>query len=223
MKKASKLFTPDDHKRITQAVVDAEAKTCAEIVPVVATSSGRYDRSEDVVGLWIGLIAVAVVWVLFQEVRTGDWGEVKLAVSLPVVLGLVVGGWLLGVVIANAVPWLRRLFTPRREMREDVEKAARAAFFDSRVHHTAGSTGVLIYVSLFEHVATIVADQQVLEKIGQEKLNELCKQLTEGLRGKKYTDAFCATIDTLGTALGAVLPRQAGDKNELEDALITID
>jgi putative membrane protein len=223
MKKASQLFSADDRKRIAQAVSDAEAKTCAEIVPVVATCSGRYDRSEDVVGLWIGAIALVVVWVLFQDAHTGEWGETKLVISLPIVLAILVGGWLLGVLIANAVPWLRRLFTPNREMREDVDKAARSAFFDSRVHHTDGSTGVLIYVSLFEHIATIVADQQVLEKVGQEKLNELCETLTAGLHEREYAGAFCETISALGAALGNVLPRQEGDKNELADALVTID
>ena len=223
MKKASKLFSEDDRKRIAEAVQTAEGKTSAEIVPVVATSSGRYDRSEDVVGLWIGVIALVVAWIAFQDSYADDWGETKFVISLPITLGIVVGGWLLGVFVANHVGWLRRLFTPRRELRAETEQAARKAFFDSRVHHTAGSTGVLIYVSLFEHVAVVLADQQVTEKLGQEKLDGFRTELTGVLKTGKYTDAFCKTIEDIGSALGEVLPRAEDDKNELEDALVVID
>jgi putative membrane protein len=223
MKRASKLFSDDDRKRIGQAVADAEAKTAAEIVPVVATASGRYDRAEDIVGLWVGLIAVSAVWVLFQDVWAGDWGETVLAVNLPIVVGLMASGWLLGVLIADQFGWLRRLFTPRKQMKEEVEQAARRAFYDSRVHHTKGSTGVLIYISLFEHVAVVLADQTVTEKLGQEKLDAFCQDLTTELRQRKYTDAFCNTIGNVGIALAEVLPRQDADHNELADALVLMD
>ncbi|MCB9895032.1 MAG: hypothetical protein H6839_11330 [Planctomycetes bacterium] len=223
MKKASKVFPEDDRKRVAEAVKVAEGKTSAEIVPVAATSSGRYDRSEDVIGLWIGVIALVVVWILFQDAQPDDWGGTKLVVNLPIVLGIIVGGWLLGVVVANQIGWLRRLFTPRKELREEVQQAASKAFFDSRVHHTAGSTGVLIFVSLFEHVAVILADQQVMEKLGQEKLDQFRNDLTAKLREGKYSEAFCQTIEQIGTALGEVLPRADDDQNELEDALVLID
>ncbi len=49
MKRASKLFDIEQRQRIEQAVVEAESKSSCEIVPVVATSSGRYDRPEDII------------------------------------------------------------------------------------------------------------------------------------------------------------------------------
>lgn len=223
MKNAAKLFSQDDHQRITTAVQEAESRTSAEIVPVVATSSGRYDRAEDMVGIWLGLIALTVVWLLFQDTRPSDWSGTSLVINLPIVLATVVGGWLLGIFIANHVSWLRRLFTPQMQLRQEVQLGARRSFFDSRVHHTAGSTGVLIYVSLFEHVAVILADQKVTENLGQEKLDEFCSELTATLRQGRYTDAFCETIQKVGSALGEILPRQEDDKNELEDALVVIN
>ena len=58
MKKASQHFTEEEKKKISQAVKDAESKTAAEIIPVAATSSGRYDRAEDIIGLVIGIIVM---------------------------------------------------------------------------------------------------------------------------------------------------------------------
>ena len=47
-------FSDEQRRAVAQAVAEAEGKTSAEIVPVVATASGRYDRAEDIVGLWTG-------------------------------------------------------------------------------------------------------------------------------------------------------------------------
>ena len=223
MKRASNLFSQDDHKAITDAVMQAESKTSAEIMPVVATSSGRYDRAEDIVGLWLGLVVLCVVWLLFQDTTESEWSGVSQVISLPIVVGIVFGGWLVGIFVANHVAWVRRLFVLPTELRQEVEHGARKAFFDSRVHHTAGATGVLIYVSLFEHVAVVLGDREVTEKLGQEKLTKFCKDLTSELAKGKYTEAFTKTIEEIGTALGEVLPRKDEDKNELEDALVVLD
>ena len=54
MIKATRLITDADRQRINAAIADAELHTSAEIVPVVASASGRYDRAEDIAGLWLG-------------------------------------------------------------------------------------------------------------------------------------------------------------------------
>ena len=58
-----------------KALGEAEEKTSGEIVPVVATVSGRYDRAEDLFGLVLAAIALVVSWIAFQDIRPrgGDW------------------------------------------------------------------------------------------------------------------------------------------------------
>ena len=60
---------------MNQAVRDAEAATSAEIVPVVARCSGRYDRPEDIVGLWFAALAMIIVWTVYPLPRAeaGSW------------------------------------------------------------------------------------------------------------------------------------------------------
>ena len=79
-------------------------------------------------------------------------------------------------------------------MRDEVAARARAVFFDSRVHHTAGNTGLLIYVSLYERMAAVLADQSIVDKLGQDALDELCAALTKKLRDLHPADAICQTI-----------------------------
>ncbi len=226
MQIASACFDDAQKDRIREAVAAAELHTSAELLPVVATASGRYDRAEDIVGLWSGGAVAAAVWVLFQNApgaESGDWGSTWPGWELVSILAGLIAGFLVGAVLASRVGWLRLLFCPRTEMEAEVQMRARALFFDERVHHTAGGTGLLIYVSLFERMASVVADETVLEKLGQSTLDALCKELTGGLREGHPTDALCAVISTAAQKLGPVLPRADDDVNELSDALVTID
>ena len=124
-------------------------------------------------------------------------------------------GFITGAVVGSRVGWLRRWFTPRRQMTEEVWARARQTFCDRRIYRTAGTSGMLIYVSLFERMAAIVADQTVVEKLGQPALDELCSQLTTQLSRHDPTSAICATIETAGQRLSPLLPRAADDVNEL--------
>lgn len=225
MRRASQCFTDEDRRRIQQTVADAESKTAAEIVPVVATASGRYDRPEDLVGLWLGLAAMIAVWLFVPEDAgdAGSWGGVP-----PVLKGLgmvaaVMVGFFVGALAGSRIGWLRRIFTPRGQMHEELMARARQVFFDQRVRRTAGGTGLLLYVSLYERMAAVLGDQAVLEKLGQPALDELCKHLTDGLRRSPPAEALTATIRAAGDRLAPALPRAANDANELPDGVITVD
>jgi putative membrane protein len=108
-------------------------------------------------------------------------------------------------------------------MRDEVWGRSRQVFFDSRVHHTAGRTGLLIYVSLFERMAAVLADEAVTERLGQPALDALRDQLTAALAAQSLADALCATITAAGPRLAAALPREPGDVNELPDALVVLN
>lgn len=225
MKKTSDLIDEVQRQQIEAAVVEAEAQTSCEIMPVVATSSGRYDRPEDMIGLWLAVIAAITVWLLLprQPDASGSWGGVPLYAGLLTMIVSVVVAFIVGAAIGSRVGWLRRLFTPRQQMLEEVSTRARQTFFDQRVHHTSGATGLLIYVSLQEHIAVVLGDKEVLDKMGQTFLDQLCQQLTEGLHRGDYSNTICSVITEAGRQLAGPLPRGKEDVNELHDALIFID
>ena len=225
MLRASDLFNEDQRKQVEKAVSEAEAETSCEIVPVVATSSGRYDRPEDIVGLWAAVAAAVLVWLIFprQANDSGSWDGLPVSVGLLTMAVAVVTAFIAGAVAGSRIGWLRRLFTGRRQMLDEVSARARQIFFDQRVHHTSGSTGLLIYVSLFEHMAVVLGDQEVVDKIGQPALDRLCHQLTDGLHRDDAVNAVCGVIAEAGKLLSEPLPRAENDTNELQDALVLID
>ena len=225
MKPASSLFSDEQRQSVKQAIAQAESKTFAEIVPVVATASGRYDRPEDIVGLWLGIIALVATWLALPQASTdsGSWGGFPLWEKIVCVAAAVVVGFMVGAMVASRVGWLRRLFTPRKQMREEVESSARRVFFDSRVHRTAGATGLLIYVSLYERMAAVIADETIVKNLGQPVMQELARQLTDRLKSANPAEAICQTVTSAGDRLGSVLPRAQDDANELPDGLVVID
>ena len=217
-------FSAADREVINQAVQDAESQTSAEVIPVIALSSGRYDRSEDVCGLWCGILAFVAVWFLLPD-RSSEvsWEGPSETLQLVACIVAIVVGFVLGAVSASRVPALRRLFTSAAEMRAEVQLRARAVFFDRRVHHTACATGILLYVSMTERMAVVLADQAVTDALGQSQLDTICHEFTQRLHAGQPIAALAETIRDVGQQLAKPLQRAADDTNELSDALVVLD
>lgn len=227
MKRASRHFTDEDRRTIACAVAEAEARTSAEIVPVVATESGRYDRPEDLCGLTCSLGLFIIAWLLFQreDPTAGGWDGLPLTMQLPLLVIILLAGFLIGAIAATRIAWLRRFFTPRAMRRAEVMNRAQELFFDQRIHHTEAETGVLVFISLFERRAVVLADKAVLDALGPQTIETRCAELVRQLREGELVAGLCHTIERLGERLAETLPREldADDDNELSDALILVD
>jgi putative membrane protein len=220
---ASKLFSPEDRKAVSAAVAEAEKKTSAEIVPVVATASDRYERAEDLIGLAASLVAVASTWTLFQPGHS-DWeSDPDLTLRLPLVLGVVVVGWALGVFVAKVLPWLKRLAVSRGTMTARVLIAAHQAFDSLHAHKTTGGTGVVIYLSLFERRVCVWADRAVSAKIPETEWKDITESLVRSIRDGKARDGLVEAIRKCGDVLGKHFPIQPSDVNELPNELRLLD
>jgi putative membrane protein len=226
MQRARDFFTSEEREKISNAVREAEKQTSGEIVPVVATSSGRYERGEDVGGLLFSLAALIASWLPFQRVLPvhGDWSHgYRLTLELGSLLLIVIVGFMVGVAITSRVAWLRRLLATHREMRREVERAAEEAFVRFRVARTAGGTGILLYVSLFEHMVCVLGDARVSTKLDQEIWNKIHATITDGIRRKRPAEAFCEAIAYCGELLSQHFPHRVGDINKLGNELRIID
>jgi len=223
LRRASAIFDETHRQTVNEAVRDAESRTSAEIVPAVATASGRYDRAEDMVGLIVGIGAMVVLWLLFQDVREPAWTGPAPTVPLGALVLVLVGGFALGAAAATRIDWLRRPLVPPAEIAVEVEQRAAQLFHDQRIHHTDGSGGVLVYLSLFERRAVILADRAAFEALGKPTLDGLCSELIAEARRGDLPLALAATIRRLGDLLAEKLPRADDDVNELPDAVVVID
>ena len=226
MNRAEAQFDEQDRQRIDAAIAEAEAQSSAQIVPVVAAASGRYDRAEDLFGLVVGLGAAAAVWLLLPDAQAGSdsWAGYTAGAKLGLMAGALLGGFVLGAVLASYAWLLRRPFTPRREMRDCVARAAAAAFFNQSLHTTSAGTGLLIFVSLYERRAAVLADDAVLGALGQPALDGLCRDLTDLLADTDATEALCQTIRRAGQLLveHGPMASETPEDSPLPNRLVTL-
>ena len=224
MKIASSLFNAEDIRSVEVAIAAAEKMTAGEIVPVVATVSGRYDRAEDLFGLVFALIALTAIWMLFQSTTETDWTVTQsAALGLPAVVGILIGGFVIGAALATHFPVLRLPFIARAEMLEEVERRALETFQRERVRDTSSSTGVLIYVSLYEHLVRVIGDDAVTAELPEDELEDVCALVVNGLKTGRPAEGIRQAVKKTGELLSAHLPPTADSANELANHLIFVD
>ncbi len=226
MKKASTFLDEAGKQAIEAAVKAAEDRTAGEIVPVLATASGRYDRAEDIVGLLTGLLALTVCWMACPTLHaTSGWGGGLLqstAGLLPALVSVVVG-FIVGSGLATWFPVLRLPFIRPSEMAAEVQRAARVAFMVQRVRKTDAATGVLIYVSLYERQVVVLPDHGITGLTSPDVWREVRDRLIAGLKRGDGAGGFRAAIEKCGDILAEHSPRQSDDVDELPNTLRIID
>jgi len=223
---ASQLFPEADRAAISAAVAEAEKRTSGEIVPVVASESDRYDRAEDLFGLLLAAVAVSAAWFGLQGVRPSgeDWTSRWIpALGLLEVLLVFGGAWIVGVAVADRVPAIRRWMAGRWLMRPRVEAAAEEAFGRFHVRRTRASTGIVLYVSLFERMVVVKGDRAIAEKVAPEEWKNVCDGLVRAMREGRAREGFVEAIRKCGDLLAKHFPVQSADVDELTNELRVLD
>jgi putative membrane protein len=209
MKNAANFFTSDEQQRIEQAVIAAEGKTSGEIVPMIVGASGRYAEAE-LTGVIFGLIVGTMIEFVWHD----PWGPVHAYILWPVV------GAILGYLVAS-VPALKRRLLPRQRIAETVHLRSLAAFAGQGLHHTKNETGILIFASLLEHRVVVLADRGIDARVAPGTWQGVVDTLTQGLKSGNACDGFCKAIERCGEILAAHFPREAGDRDELPNKIVS--
>jgi putative membrane protein len=226
MRTASRFLRQDEKDAIVRALEDAESRSAGEIVPVLATRSGHYDRAEDVVSFLAAILILGVFWLCFQGVDHGgeEWiARPRVALGFGWVALILLLGFSIGELAASFFPELCLPFITRKEMEEAVERRAHEAFSRFRVGKTSGSTGILIFVSIFEHRVRIDGDDAIDAKLREEDWNEVRDAIVDGLRRKRAGEGLCQGILKAGELLARHFPRPEGAANQLHNELRFLD
>lgn len=222
------LFDQTAQARVTSAVAEAEAETSGEIVTVLADRSDGYT---DVALLWavaMSFTAMALV-TAFPAAATaladrllGNWSHVWTPGQL---LTLVTGIGLAAFLLAWALQgWqgLKFALIPRPVLMARVRDAAVRHFKVGADRRTHGRTGVLLYLSLREHRAEIVADEAIAGKVSAEVWGEAMADMLAEIRKGDIAGGLAAGVRDVGKVLAEHFPRGEDDVNELPDRLIVV-
>lgn len=213
---------------IAEAVSEAESATSGEIVTVLADRSDGYT---DVALLWaIGAAFTAMsVFALFPQPFLGlwdamiggwghEWATGELA-SMVIALGLVK---FLAVLLVQQWEPLKFALVPPPVKTIRVHEQAVRQFKVGADRRTTGRTGVMIYLSMREHRAEIVADESIAAIVPAEVWGEAMGDMLSEIRKGRVAEGLAVGIRDVGFVLAQHFPRGAEDANELPDRLIEV-
>jgi putative membrane protein len=182
---ASSLLGPDGTERIETAIADAESHTSGEIVPVLVRRSSTIGH--------VPLIAFSLILlgVLLSDLpvylsRLGGPHLLWVGASWLLALGLAIG--------ASRLDFVQRLLTPRIDQTQQVEMRAEIEFYEHGVGQTEGNTGILLFVSLLEHRAVVLADHAIAEKVDHEVWQELVDLMIDGVKRGDLAEGLTEAI-----------------------------
>jgi putative membrane protein len=112
-----------------------------------------------------------------------------------------------------------------RRLDHDVGRVRRQAiglFRTAAEKRTKAKTGVLLYLSLEEHRAELIADEAIHSKVAPETWGEAMAALVGAVREGRPGDGMAEAVRQVGAVLAEHFPKSQADQNELPDRLIEL-
>ncbi len=221
-------LTKADHDRVTAAVTQAEAATTGEIVTIVARQSDAYHDASlqwAVLGMVLTLAVLAFHPVAADQIyaRLVDpWAQSAPQGALFGIALVLMTLVYLGVRLMLTVPALRIALTPGATKSRRVRRRALMLFRAGAEKRTRGSTGVLLYLSLAEHRAEIVADAAIHSRVPNETWGAAMAAVLTAVRDDRPADGMADAVAQIGVVLAEHFPRTGAAVNELPDRLIEL-
>ncbi|MDD2057603.1 TPM domain-containing protein [Pseudomonas sp. GD03860] len=202
------LLSEYEQRQVAEAIAQVERHTDAELVTVLAS---RADDYAYIPLLWASLLALLAPGVLFYF--TG-WFSVN---------SLLIVQWLtfLALSLVFRIPSLTTRLIPRSVRHWRASNLARRQFLEQNLHHTAGSTGVLIFVSEAERYVEILVDEGISRHLDNQVWEGIIQRFTEQVRQGQTVQGFVSCIEACGKLLSQHVPL-THERNELPNRLVVL-
>ena len=221
-------LSDSDRDSVGAAVTAAEAGTDGEILTIIAQRSDEY---RDVAMLWTALTVLLVVALVAIDPAmldapigavSGGWGEAPGMAARLIVLLIGQGVVLALMILLFRLARLRIALTPRGVRHARVRGRAIRYFKVGAERRTAARVGVLLYLSLDERLAEIVADEAIHAKVPAERWGDAMIALIDQVRAGRPAAGMAAAVAQIGAIVAEHFPKTDADVNELPDRLIEL-
>jgi putative membrane protein len=202
------IVSAADRKRVAEAITNAERQTSGEIVAVIAPESASYFY---VPFMWAALIALAVPFPLIFW----TWWPIQHIYFLQLAVFTVL-------LLLFMYRPLRLALVSSKVKKERAHRRAVEQFLAQNLHTMPSRTGVLIYVSMAERFAEIIADADINQKVPEGTWQTIVDQLTSQIGSGQAVDGFIGAIDAVGQQLARHYPPGSHDPNAFANHLIVL-
>ncbi|MDP9784446.1 TPM domain-containing protein [Pseudomonas fluorescens] len=202
------LLTEHEQRKVAEAIARVERHTDAELVTVLAA---RADDYAYIPLLWASLLALVVPGVVHY--LTG-W----LAVH-----SLLLVQWVSFIVLCLVfrIPRITTHLIPRSVRHWRASNLARRQFLEQNLHHTVGSTGMLIFVCEAERYVEILVDEGISKRLDNKNWDAIVAAFTQQVRQGQTLQGFVTCIEACGELLKEHVP-VTHERNELPNRLVVL-
>jgi putative membrane protein len=200
-------ISQQDHEHIAAAIQAAEARTSGQIVCVLAETSSPVTALPIFIA---ALAALATPWLLMAFTAM----TVQRILSLQLVVFILL-------LMLLCLPRVEAALMPRKARRMLAHRLAMEQFV-SRGLGRKDRTGILIFVSLAERYARIVADDEISARVPQAEWQAAVDALVAHMRDGRVADGFIAAIDLCGDQLARHFPQGASGGRALPNRIYVI-
>ena len=201
-------ISAQDHERIASAIRSAEAKTSGEIVCVLARTSSHATALPVLIA---AAVALALPWLLVDFTAM----TVHRILSLQVIV-------FLALLVLLCLPRVRVALMPRKARRAIAHRVAMEQFASRGIARTKDRSGILIFVSLAERYARIIADEGIAARVPQAEWQAAIDALVAHMRDGRIADGFITAIELCGNKLAEHFPRATASHDVLPDRIYLI-
>lgn len=202
------IVSDADRARVRRTIIEAEKRTSGEIFAVVAGASDDY---RFIPLLWAALAALVLPAPLIMLTRMPALDIHLVQLGAFAVLGLL-----------GSLPAVRVHLVPGAVKRRRAHMRAVEQFLAHNLHVTEARTGVLVYVSIAEHYAEIIADEGIAAEVGQAVWDDAIAVLTGGIAAGNLVDGLIAAIERVGSVLAEHFPPRPHDPDEIDNDLVIL-
>ena len=204
-------LSQQDRDAVTAAVAKAEQESDGEIVTIVALRSDAYHD----VALHYAVLAMLIVpaklallpkaWIDRAATLLLGWNGEFDRRALIVLFVLLTLAFLIVRLILAYMP-LRMALTSGRTRTRRVHRRAVSTSAPAARAERGAATGILIYLSLLERRAEIVADKAIADQVEPEIWGEAMAILVDGVKAGEPGQGMANAVEKVGEVLKRILP-----------------
>lgn len=204
---ARKYLKFEDIALIETHIAEAEKVTRGEIVPMIVRRSSSVGHVAPML-LMIFLLLFFVI-IEMVELQKPGYGH-----SLWTLGGGLLVSFLATRVLANS-PLVQYFFINKIDREWLAKQRAQIEFYEAGLDRTKGATGILLFVSLMERQAVVLADRGISCKLPEGTWDEMVMLLVRGAQSRDLGSGMCEAIQRCQVILSEHFPILDEDRNEL--------
>jgi putative membrane protein len=214
---ARKFLNDPERAQIEACVREVETTTSGEIVPMVVSASYHYPMAAMLGALIVSLLVAGAATAVISIQRAWEGFGLFDLWMFPAVFAV---AFLLLHELIKRVSGLKRLFVTSGEINEEVEEAALTSFYRHRLNNTRDKTGILIFISVFERRALVLADEGINAQVDTGTWKDIVDVVVQGIRQKRQAEAICEAVRRCGRIVQDKFPRKRDDTDELRNLIV---